>query len=151
MAERVVRTMSRLGRLPVHPALPRTRAQPAESRGLRALPKGSMGPTHQERFEPIDVTLPWLDPEAPDLVREDRRKVTVPLLVHTGRRGAINRTTWNTKAWKPALADVGVIPPLPERQPGEKPSRVWRRWLRPDLAGGCRKASGLRRLLSRSC
>ncbi|MFB6776356.1 tyrosine-type recombinase/integrase [Streptomyces sp. NPDC056352] len=51
--------------------------------------------------------------------------MTVPLLVHTGRRGAINRTTWNTKAWKPALADVGVIPPLPERQPGEKPSRVW--------------------------
>ncbi|WUU84298.1 site-specific integrase [Streptomyces cellulosae] len=81
--------------------------------------------THQERFEPIDVTLPWLDPEEPDLAREDRRKVTVPLLVYTGRRGAINRTTWNTKAWKPALAEVGVIPPLPERQPGEKPSRVW--------------------------
>ncbi|WP_406860608.1 hypothetical protein ABZO31_09165 [Streptomyces sp. HUAS MG47] len=83
--------------------------------------------THQERFEPIDITLPWLDPEEPDLAREDRRKVTVPLLVYTGRRGAINRTTWNTKAWKPALADVGVIPPLPERQPGEKPSRVWER------------------------
>ncbi|MEU3630909.1 tyrosine-type recombinase/integrase [Streptomyces fradiae] len=81
--------------------------------------------THQERFEPIDVTLPWLDPEEPDLAREDRRKVTVPLLVYTGRCGAINRTTWNTKAWKPALAEVGVIPPLPERQPGEKPSRVW--------------------------
>lgn len=29
------------------------------------------------------------------------------------------------EAWKPALAEVGVIPPLPERQPGEKPSRVW--------------------------
>ncbi|MEU3447843.1 hypothetical protein AB0H29_11525 [Streptomyces thermolilacinus] len=82
--------------------------------------------THQERFEPLDVTLPWLDPEEPDLAREDRRKVTVPLLVYTGRRGAINHTTWNTKAWKPALADVGVIPPLPERQPGEKPSRVWK-------------------------
>ncbi|MFJ6461687.1 hypothetical protein ACIQM0_11610 [Streptomyces sp. NPDC091387] len=53
---------------------------------------------HQERFESIDVTLPWLDPEEPDLAREDRRKVTVPLLVYTGRRGAINRTTWNTKA-----------------------------------------------------
>jgi integrase len=77
--------------------------------------------THQERFEPIDVTLPWLDPEEPDLVREDRRKVTVPLLVYTGRRGAINRTTWHTKAWKPALAEVGVTPPLPKRQPGEKP------------------------------
>ncbi|MFR9794757.1 tyrosine-type recombinase/integrase [Streptomyces sp. MS06] len=81
--------------------------------------------THQERFEPIDVTQPWLAPEEPDLAREDRRKVTVRLLVYTRRRGAINRTTWNTKAWKPALAETGVIPPLPERQPGEKPSRVW--------------------------
>lgn len=81
--------------------------------------------THQEHFEPIEVTLPWLDPEEPDLAREDRRKATVRLLVYTGRRGAINRTTWNTKAWKPALAAAGVIPPLPKRQPGEKPSRVW--------------------------
>ncbi|MFJ7767347.1 tyrosine-type recombinase/integrase [Streptomyces sp. NPDC097107] len=71
------------------------------------------------------MTLPWLDPEEPDLARDDRRKVTVRLLVYTGRRGPINRTTWDTKAWKPALAEVGVIPPLPERQPGEKPSRVW--------------------------
>ncbi|WP_329131279.1 site-specific integrase [Streptomyces sp. NBC_01476] len=81
--------------------------------------------THQERFKPIDVTLPWLDPEEPDLLRENRRTVTIPLLVYTGRGGAINRTTWNTKAWKPALAAVGVIQPLPKRQPGEKPSRVW--------------------------
>ncbi|MBM9507967.1 tyrosine-type recombinase/integrase [Actinacidiphila acididurans] len=80
---------------------------------------------HQERFVPIEVTLPWLDPEEPSLDRESRRKVTVPLLVYTGRRGAINRTTWNTKAWKPALAIAGVIPPLPQRQPGERPSRVW--------------------------
>lgn len=46
--------------------------------------------THQEHFEPIEVTLPWLDPEEPDLAREDRRKVTVRLLVYTVRRGPIN-------------------------------------------------------------
>ncbi|WP_327112801.1 hypothetical protein OG206_05550 [Streptomyces sp. NBC_01341] len=48
---------------------------------------------HQERFEPIAVTVPWLDPEKPDFAREHRRKVTVPLLVYTWRRGAINPTT----------------------------------------------------------
>ncbi|MFF4083432.1 hypothetical protein ACFYZN_29085 [Streptomyces sp. NPDC001777] len=40
------------------------------------------------------------------------------------RDGAINRTTWNTKAWKPALAGSGAIPPVSEQQPGKKPSRV---------------------------
>ncbi|MFI7399679.1 hypothetical protein ACIBW9_04185 [Streptomyces sp. NPDC049541] len=77
--------------------------------------------THQEQFEPIEVALPWLDPEESDLAREDTRKVTVRLPVYTGRRGAINRATWHTKAWKPAPAEGGVIPPLPGRQPGEKP------------------------------
>lgn len=80
--------------------------------------------THQEHCEPIDVPLPWLDPEEPGLAREDRRRATVRLLVYTGQRNAITRTTWNTTAWKPALAGAGVISPLPKRQPGEKPSRV---------------------------
>ncbi|WP_328913272.1 MULTISPECIES: tyrosine-type recombinase/integrase [unclassified Streptomyces] len=81
--------------------------------------------THQQRFEPVEVTLPWLDPEEPDLARDARRKVTVRLLVCTTRHGAINRTTWNTKTWKPALAGAGVIPPLPKQEPGAMPSRVW--------------------------
>ncbi|ANZ19042.1 tyrosine-type recombinase/integrase [Streptomyces noursei] len=80
---------------------------------------------HQEQFETIEVTLPWLDPEEPDVPRDKRRKVTVPLLVTTTRGGAINRTTWNTKAWKPALAKAGVIPPLPKQEEGEKTTRVW--------------------------
>jgi integrase len=81
--------------------------------------------THQERLEPVLVTLPWLDPEEPDLPREKRRTVTVPLLVSTTRQGAINRTTWNTTTWKPALAEAGVIPHLRESEPGKKPTRVW--------------------------
>ncbi|MDT0344449.1 tyrosine-type recombinase/integrase [Streptomyces litchfieldiae] len=80
---------------------------------------------HQERFEPALVTLPWLDPEEPDLPREQRRMVTVPLLISTTRGMAINRATWNTKTWKPALAAAGVISPLPRREKGEKPARVW--------------------------
>ncbi|MEU1906615.1 tyrosine-type recombinase/integrase [Streptomyces hygroscopicus] len=88
-----------------------------------ALAKRLLG--HQERFTPVEVTLPWLDPEEPDLSREQRRKVTVPLLVYSIRGGAIDRTTWNTKTWKPALAAAGVIPPLPKQEKGEKATRVW--------------------------
>jgi integrase len=80
---------------------------------------------YHERFEPVRVTLPWLDPEQPDLPRGERRMVTVPLLVTTTRGGALNRNTWNTKTWKPALAAAGVIPPLPKPKEGEKESRVW--------------------------
>ncbi len=67
----------------------------------------------------------WLDPEEPDLLREQRRKVTVSLLVYSTRHGPINRSTWNTKTWKPALAAAGVIPPLPQQGEGEKATRVW--------------------------
>ncbi|GAA2996408.1 hypothetical protein GCM10010519_31720 [Streptomyces lactacystinicus] len=81
--------------------------------------------SHQERFSPVEVTMPWLDPEEPDLARADRRKVMMPLLVYSTRRLAINRSTWNTKTWKPALATAGVIPPLSECEAGEKPTRVW--------------------------
>jgi integrase len=80
---------------------------------------------HQRWFDVVEVTLPWLDPEEPDLLREQRRNVTVPLLVTTTRRGAINRTTWNTKSWKPALAGARVIPQLPKQEKGEKVTRVW--------------------------
>jgi integrase len=81
--------------------------------------------SHQERFEPVEVTLPWLDPEEPEKPRDERRTVTARLLVSTTRRTAINRSTWNTKTWKPALAAAGVISPLPEPAEGTKPGRVW--------------------------
>ncbi|MFF1796034.1 hypothetical protein ACFVXQ_17740 [Kitasatospora sp. NPDC058263] len=61
--------------------------------------------SHQERCSPVECCRGW-----PDLARADRRKVTVPLLVHSTRRQAINRSTWDTKTWKPALAAAGVIP-----------------------------------------
>jgi hypothetical protein len=50
------------------------------------------------------IALPWEDPlrGAP---------VTVPLVFTTGRRGnAINRATFNDKAWHPAVAGAGIPP-----------------------------------------
>lgn len=83
-------------------------------------------------FPTIEVTLPWVDNDRPNLKWEDRPKVTVRLLVTTPRTrgiggGAINRTTFDDKQWKPALARAGVIPkPKVEyiQANGKKP---WRR------------------------
>lgn len=65
---------------------------------------------HMEEFEPVEVTLPWIDPDRPNLPWEDRPLVTVRLLVTTERGNAINRSTFDEKAWKPALVAAGVIP-----------------------------------------
>lgn len=65
-------------------------------------------------FPAVEVTLPWVDPDRPSLPWDKRPKLTVPLLVTTTRTGgvsggAINRTTFDDKQWKPALARAGVI------------------------------------------
>jgi integrase len=71
---------------------------------------------HANRFPSVEVTLPWIDPDRPNLAWEDRPKRTVRLLVTTQfvngiNGGAINRDTFNDKHWKPALNDAGLIPP----------------------------------------
>ncbi|MEU3756727.1 site-specific integrase [Streptomyces olivoreticuli] len=70
---------------------------------------------HIEEFGTVSVTLPWVDPDRPNLPWDKRPLVTVRLLVtttHTGGKsgGAINRSTFDEKHWKPALAAAGVIP-----------------------------------------
>jgi integrase len=70
---------------------------------------------YSNAFPTVDVTLPWVDPDRPNLAWEDRPKRTVPLLVTTQftsgvNGGAINKDTFNDKQWKPALAKVGMIP-----------------------------------------
>jgi integrase len=65
---------------------------------------------HMEEFPPAEVTLPWLRPDGP--------QVTKPLLfTRLGGDGAVRRTDFNVRIWKPALVAAGVIP-VP--QPGAR-------------------------------
>jgi integrase len=81
---------------------------------------------HMEEYPPVEVTLPWVDPTRPSVAWEDRPRVTVRLLVTTPLGNAVNRTKFDDKQWKAALARVGVIPaPRVERVKGEKSD--WRR------------------------
>lgn len=71
---------------------------------------------HANRFPTMEVTLPWIDPDRPNLAWQDRPKRTVRLLVTTQftgglRGGAINKDDFNDSVWKPALAEAGLIPP----------------------------------------
>lgn len=88
---------------------------------------------HMEAFPPVEVTLPWIDPDRPNLLWEDRPQRTVRLLVTSGRGGAVNRSTWDEKQWKPALAAAELIDPptveVVERKDREPLKRV--RWSMP--------------------
>ncbi|MFJ9346219.1 tyrosine-type recombinase/integrase [Streptomyces sp. NPDC101237] len=58
---------------------------------------------HMEAFPPVEVTLPWL--------RVGGTPVTRRLLfTRLDGTGAVRRTDFNDRAWKPALAAAGVIP-----------------------------------------
>lgn len=80
----------------------------------------------------VEVTLPWVDPDRPNLAWEDRPLRTVRLLVTTPRTGgksggAMNRSHFGDNVWKPALVKAGVIP-RPEvevvgHRPGKGPVR----------------------------
>jgi integrase len=65
---------------------------------------------HVEVFPPVEVELPWGKPEGRG------RKFSLLLTTRLGNAVAVN--TWNTYTWKPALAEVGIIPPRAE---GAKP------------------------------
>jgi integrase len=58
---------------------------------------------HIERYPPVHVVLPWEDPASNELVGVD-------LVLTTPRRNAINRATFDGKAWKPALTGAGIVP-----------------------------------------
>ncbi|MFJ2716854.1 tyrosine-type recombinase/integrase [Streptomyces sp. NPDC087437] len=80
---------------------------------------------HMELFAPVPVTMPWDDPSPPQTPVEakHRRPRTYNLLVTGRERKAINRNYFNSYAWKPALAQAGVIAALEESAPDG--SRVW--------------------------
>jgi integrase len=86
----------------------------------------------------VEVTLPWVDPDRPNLEWDKRPMRTVRLLVTTSRPssksgGALNRKTFDEKAWKPALVRAGVLgEPDVERvdRPGQRPL-IRTRWKMP--------------------
>ncbi|MGW1767976.1 tyrosine-type recombinase/integrase [Streptomyces sp. NPDC002073] len=57
---------------------------------------------HREEFPPVAVTLPWLKPDGP--------LVTKRLLFALPGGGAVRRTDFNTRVWKFALVQAGIIP-----------------------------------------
>jgi integrase len=58
---------------------------------------------HLDNWPPVDVTLPWEDPFTTE-------RVTVRLISTSGRKGAINRSTFDSKSWHPALRKAGITP-----------------------------------------
>lgn len=87
---------------------------------------------HAEAFPTVEVTLPWVDPDRPNLAWDERPMRTVRLLVTSPRvggksGGAINRGTFDEKSWKPALAKAGVIPPAVVTLVNGKGKQPWRR------------------------
>ncbi len=101
----------------------RRQIQAIRGRLYFALPKGAktrtvdMPPSvaeelkrHVDAFPPVEVELPWGKLEG------QGRKF--PLLLTTRFGNAVAVNTWNTYTWKPALAEVGIIPP---RAKGAKP------------------------------
>ncbi|MEV7431818.1 site-specific integrase [Nocardioides sp. NPDC092400] len=58
-------------------------------------------------FPPVDVSLPWSDPRSRSAT-SDGAIVSVPLLLTTRERNALNKNTFNRNTWKPALAQLGI-------------------------------------------
>ncbi|WP_285617124.1 tyrosine-type recombinase/integrase [Actinoallomurus iriomotensis] len=58
---------------------------------------------HMDEYPPVEISLPWLRPDGPLVTKR---------LVFTrmGGEGAVRRTDFNVRIWKPALVEAGVIP-----------------------------------------
>jgi integrase len=119
VTRQIVRINSRLGFAP--PKGNKERIAPCPPALARAVKE------YANLFPPVEVTLPWVDPDRPNLDWEDRPLRTARLLVTTVRTGgksggAMNRTYFDDRIWKPALVEAGVIPE-PEvevvRRPGK--------------------------------
>ncbi|HCA85504.1 MAG TPA: site-specific integrase [Streptomyces sp.] len=64
---------------------------------------------HADVFPTVEVELPWVDPDRPNLAWDARPKVKARLLVTTVKRNAVNRSDWNALSWKPALEAAGLV------------------------------------------
>lgn len=119
VVRQVVRINSRLGFAP--PKGNKERIAPCPPALARAVKE------YANLFPTVEVTLPWVDPDRPNLAWEDRPLKTVRLLVTTIRTsgksgGALNRTYFDDHIWKPALLGAGVIP-APEVEVVTRPGR----------------------------
>ncbi|MGW1135297.1 tyrosine-type recombinase/integrase [Streptomyces griseoluteus] len=120
VVRQVVRINSRLGFAP--PKGNKERIAPCPPALARAVKE------HANLFPTVEVTLPWVDPDRPNLAWEDRPLRTVRLLTTTIRTsgksgGALNRTYFDDHVWKPALAEAGVIPYPEADEPGRRTVR----------------------------
>ncbi|MDX3365485.1 site-specific integrase [Streptomyces sp. ME02-6987-2C] len=66
--------------------------------------------THIKTFSPVEITLPWLRIGGPLVTKR-------LLFTRLDGAGAVRRTDFNDRAWKPALVAAGVIP---QPQQGER-------------------------------
>ncbi|MEU4154727.1 site-specific integrase [Streptomyces antimycoticus] len=119
VVRQVVRIHSRLGFAP--PKGNKERTAPCPPALARAVKE------YTNLFPTVEVTLPWVDPDRPNLAWEDRPTRTVRLLVTTIRTagksgGAMNRTYFDDRIWKPALLEAGLIPP-PQTEIVERPGK----------------------------
>jgi integrase len=119
VVRQVVRINSRLGFAP--PKGNKERTAPCPPALARAVKE------YTNLFPTVEVTLPWVDPDRPNLTWEERPLKTVRLLTTTIRTsgksgGAMNRTYFDDHIWKPALVDAGVIP-APEVEVVKRPGR----------------------------
>ncbi|MFJ8080769.1 tyrosine-type recombinase/integrase [Streptomyces sp. NPDC096205] len=65
---------------------------------------------YMESYPPVAVTLPWLRLDGPRVTRQ-------VLFTRLDGKGAVRRTDFNDREWKPALVAAGVIS---QPQPGER-------------------------------
>src|SRR6185437_10850088 len=59
---------------------------------------------HLEAYEPVEITLPWNEPDNP---RRHGKPHTAPLMFVKGG-SAVNPSTFNTMAWRPARNAAGI-------------------------------------------
>jgi integrase len=73
---------------------------------------------HLKAFPARKETLPWVNPDEPENERqaEERAPQTHELVVTAAWKGPVRRDTWNSRYWKPALVEAGIIP----RREGEE-------------------------------
>lgn len=119
VVRQIVRINSRLGFAP--PKGNKERIAPCPPALARAVKE------YANLFPTVEVALPWVDPDRPNLAWEDRPRRTVRLLVTTPRTGgtsggAMNRQHFDEGIWKPALHAAGVIP-APEVEEVHRPGK----------------------------